>query len=161
MQHLREHSTIAYGFCNTYDALLIQRSLYRCPLFSVALCCEESQTKNWDMQLIYTKVGCSVLSVMSFTAAWFLFMLAVVLGFVVTSFTTLIPWTTASCSLHVPTQDHICHYTSSKLISCFVTAASFMYISNESGNLLWIIFVLFVYFSLWPSFTGLRWTVMG
>jgi hypothetical protein len=56
------------------------------------------------------------------------------------SFTTLIPWTTASCSLHVPTQNHICHYTSSKLISCFVTAAFFMYISNESGgNLLWII----------------------
>ena len=43
-------------------------------------------------------------------------MLAVVLGFVVMSFATLIPWTTASSSLHVPTQTHVCHYTSSKLI---------------------------------------------
>jgi hypothetical protein len=37
------------------------------------------------MQLIYTKVGCSVLSVMSLTVAYFLLtiVLAVVLGFVV------------------------------------------------------------------------------
>ena len=138
MQHLREHSPIANGFCNTYQALLIQRNVYRCALFSVAQCCEESQTKNWEMQLIYTKVGCSLLSVKSLTVAYFLFtiMLVVVLGFVVVSFATLIPWTTSSPLLHVPTHNHICHYTSSKLISCFVTAISFIHISNESGNLL-------------------------
>jgi hypothetical protein len=69
MQHSREHSTIAYVFCSTYQALLVQSSVYRSALFSVALCCEESQAKNWAMQLIYTKVGCSVLSVMNVTVA--------------------------------------------------------------------------------------------
>jgi hypothetical protein len=138
MQPVREYSTIAYGFCSTYQALLIQ-SVYRCALFSVALCFEESETKNWDMQLIYTKVGCSVLSVMSVMAGYCLFtiMLAVVHGFVVTSFMTLTPWTTASSSFHVPTRRTTRHYTSSKLMSSFVNAVSSMHISNESVNLLY------------------------
>jgi len=69
MQHSREHSVIAYVFFNTYQALLVQSSVYRSALFSVALCCEESQTENWAMQLIYTTVGCNVLSVMIVTVA--------------------------------------------------------------------------------------------
>jgi hypothetical protein len=98
----------------------------------------KSEIKNWDMQLVYTKVGCSVLCVMSLMAAYFLFiiMLVVVHGFVVTSFMTLIPWTIASSSFHVPTYRTTCHYTSLKLISCFVNAVSSLHISNESGNLL-------------------------
>jgi hypothetical protein len=161
MQHLREHSTIAYGFCNTYQALLIQRSVYRCALFSVALCCEENQTKNWDKQLMYTKVGCSVLSVICVAVVYFSIteMLAVILGFVM-SFTTPIPWTTASSSLHVPTQNHMSpHRFQAHQLLCH---CSFIYISNEvvtyydMSN-----FVFFMYFSLWPSFTFLHWKVMG
>jgi len=135
MQHSREHLTISYVFCNTYQALLVQSIVYRSALFSVAICCEESQTKNWAMQLIYTKVGCNVLSVLSVEFLSTI-ILAVVLGFVVMSFKTVIPWTTAFSFLHVPSQNHTCHYTSSRFIICFVTAVSFIYIPNESVNLL-------------------------